>query len=455
MIRGYPGRPSVAPGERLTLHVSTDAPHFKVAFHRWGDGFEAMQVSDWLPGVDAPAGVPETDWQWPPYLFDIPRDWPSGVYVAHLQEPEPAPLAVAMEHAAALFVVRGPGRSRLLYKLPFATWQAYNCTGGGCFYFQPPRSTDPGRPGARLTWRRPGGGIGGQTFGATDYYDPSSPRQTFAHWDAGFIRWLARQGYDDIEFCSDLDVHDDPGLLARHRLLISVGHDEYWTGAMRDHVERFVDGGGNACFFAANLCWWRIHLVDSNSAMVCHQGGPAGALDHWWPQTGVHRPEDSLVGVSYRHGGGWWDGPRTSPGYAVQQPAHWVFATTGLQTGTRFGASSCPPLAGYECDGAPLEWTDEARGLVALAPEAAQCGTPESFVPLAVSPLDAHWQELPHREQHGSGSGLHSSTMGIYSQGGMVFTAGTTDWAQVLVNSSDDCVPIITRNVIEVLGGLR
>ncbi|MFP5405496.1 MAG: N,N-dimethylformamidase beta subunit family domain-containing protein, partial [Gammaproteobacteria bacterium] len=304
MIRGYPGRPSVAPGQPLTLHVSTNAPRFRVAFHRWGDGFQAMQASGWLPGVDAPAGTPDADWQWPPYLFDIPRDWPSGVYVAHLQEPEPAPLAVAMEHAAALFVVRGHGRSRLLYKLPFATFQAYNCTGGGCFYFRPPRSGDPQRPGAKLTWRRPGGGIGGETFGAPDYYDTASPRQTFAHWDAGFIRWLSRQGYDDVEYCADLDVHEDPALLARHRLLVSVGHDEYWTEALRDQVERFVSQGGNASFFAANLCWWRIHMVEGNSAMVCHQGGPEGALDHWWPESGAHRPEDSIAGVSYRHGGG-------------------------------------------------------------------------------------------------------------------------------------------------------
>ncbi len=78
------------------------------------------------------------------------------------------------------------------------------------------------------------------------------------------------------------------------------------------------------------------------------------ALDHWWPTTGVHRPEDSLVGESYRHGGGWWDGPRANPGYAVQEPEHWAFAGTGLQTREHFGANSCPPLAGYECDGAPL-----------------------------------------------------------------------------------------------------
>jgi hypothetical protein len=451
VIRGYPARPTVSPGQRLALHVATDAARFRVAFHRWGDGFQAMHVSDWMPGANAAPGAPWADWEWPQYLFDIPGDWPSGVYVAHLQEPEPLPLALAMDRAAALFVVRGPGRSRLLYKLPFATYQAYNCTGGGCFYHEPPRSPDPARPGARLSWRRPGGGIGGDTFGADDYYDPSSPRQTFAHWDAHFIRWLYREGHEP-EFCADLDVHEDPDLLKRHRLVISAGHDEYWTEAMRDHVERYVDEGGNLCFFGANLCWWRIHLVDGSSAMVCHQGGPNGAFDHWWPATGVHRPEDSLTGVSYRHGGGWWDGPRSSPGYIVQQAQHWIFEGTGLVDGARFGVHSTPPLVGYECDGAPLEAVDGAHDRFALSPRASECGTPSDFTPLAVGPLDARWQELPHREHHGTGAGIHTATMGIHRRSGTVFTAGTTDWAQVLANGSDAVVPLITRNVIERLG---
>jgi hypothetical protein len=452
VIRGYPARPSVRPGQTLALHVATDAPRFRVAFHRWADGFVPMHTTGWLPGLNAPAGPPSADWQWPQYLFDIPRDWPSGVYVAHFDAPDqPVPLHIAMDRAAALFVVRGHGRHPLLYKLPIATYQAYNVTGGACFYHLPPRSLDPARPGARLSWHRPGGGIGGETFGAPDYYDPSSPRQTFAHWDAPFIRWLARHGIEP-EFCTDLDVHDDPEVLAPHRLLLSVGHDEYWSEAMRDHVERFVARGGNVAFFAANLCWWRIHLVDDASAMVCHQGGPKGALDHWWAPTGAGRPEDGLGGVSYRHGGGWWDGPRETDGFIVQDAGHWVFEGTGLRTGDRFGLASTPPLVGYECDGAPLVWCDEARGLAALAPNAAGCGTPEGFTPLAVGPLGAAWQERPPREGRAAGEGLHSATMGLYRRGGTVFTAGTTDWAQVLANGSDPRVCVITRNVIERLG---
>lgn len=162
-----------------------------------------------------------------------------------------------------------------------------------------------------------------------------------------------------------------------------------------------------------------------------------------------------MTGVSYRHGGGWWDGPRQTQGFIVQDGRHWIFDGTGLRTGDRFGAHSTPPLVGYECDGAPLQLVDEARGLFALSPDAERCGTPPGFVALAVGPLDERWQELPHREGRAAGEGVHSATLGLHRcgrSGGTVFTVGTTDWAQVLANGSEPAVERITRNAIERLG---
>lgn len=448
MIQGYPARVSVRPGERLVLHVATDAPRFRMVFYCWQDGMQPMAASAWLAGQCAPARGAADDWDWPAYDFPVPADWPSAVYLVHLETPGGAPFQLASEEAAVLFVVRGPGKSPLLYKLPIATYQAYNYTGGGCFYIDPPRSQAP--PGSKVSLHRPGGGIGGQTWGALDDYDLTSPRQTFAHWDAPFIRWLLQNGYAP-EFCTDLDIHQDPELCRPYRLVISVGHDEYWSEATRDHLEDFVAQGGNLAFFGANLCWWRIHFVANDTAIVCHQGGPQGALDHWWPATGANRPEDRLTGVSYRHGGGWWDGRRRTLGYLVQQPEHWAFAGTGLARGEAFGRDSSPPLVGYECDGAPLAAFDPATGMARLSPVADKTGTPADFCALAVSPLDHDWQELPPREGCAAGEGIHAAIMGIYSRQGTVFTAGTTDWAQVLASGQDARVGQITRNILNHL----
>lgn len=443
MIAGYAAKTSVWPGEVLTLHVSSSAPRFRVAVYRWAGRLVPMQISDWILGEPAPERAPDVDWHWPAYHFLVARDWPSGVYIAHLEEPGAVPVHLALLDAALLFVVRGQGRG-MLYKIPSATYNAYNHAGGGCYYDRPPQSASP--PGARVSFLRPGIGIGGPVHGAADVYDTGSPRQSFAHWDARFIGWLLRRGYDP-DFCTDLDIHHDPGLCRRYRLLLSAGHDEYWSASMRDGVEDFFAGGGNAAFFSANLCWWRIRLADQGKAMVCHQGGPDGARDHWWPE----RPEDALAGVSYRHGGGWWDGPRRTGGYTVLAPAHWVFAGTGLRQGQSFGKDTWPPVVGYECDGAPLASLDADNGIAALSPTARQCGTPAGLTLLAACALDQDWQELPPREP--DAGALHAATMGIFTRGGTVFTAGTTDWVQALAGGADPHLPTITSNVIDRLLG--
>ena len=79
-------------------------------------------------------------------------------------------------------------------------------------------------PGFKVTFRRPGGGAGGvvQPGDPPDAHEPSSRRQTFAHWDAPLIAWLERNGYA-VDYCTDLDLHQDPGLLLPYALLLSVG----------------------------------------------------------------------------------------------------------------------------------------------------------------------------------------------------------------------------------------
>ena len=118
MIRGYAAQPSLLPGNRLGLHVSTTSPQFRVRFYRQGANLEYIAQSEWLRGIQAaePATAAERtrDWNWPEYWFPIPSEWPSGVYIALLIEdvkgrlldpPESAP-AIDGRHGRVLFVVK-------------------------------------------------------------------------------------------------------------------------------------------------------------------------------------------------------------------------------------------------------------------------------------------------------------------------------------------------------------
>ena len=60
------------------------------------------------------------------------------------------------------------------------------------------------------------------------------------------------------------------------------------------------------------------------------------------------------------------------------------------------------------------------------------------------SPNDSEWYNRWERGHEGP------AVMGVYTRGGTVFTAGTTDWARGL--KGDEKVAQITRNVLDKLG---
>ena len=263
MIKGYPERASVAAGGRLVLHVATDAARFRVRFLRCGADLTLCETSGWLSGIPSDERTAGIAWDWPSYTFTIPKSWPSGAYIAQLVEAKARTITPNLgdTQGAVLFVVRGERRSSMLYKIPLATYHAYNYEGHGCYYADSPRSADP--PGSRVTLHRAGGGI--------------------------------------------------------------------------------------------------------------------------------------------------------------------------------------------ECDGAPLETFDTKTARATLASIGKPVGTPDNLKLLAVAPLSKQWNELPPCERFGAGEGIHAATMCVYERNGTVFTAATTDWAQVL--DYDRNVDAITRNVIERLAG--
>jgi hypothetical protein len=441
MIRGYPNPPSILQGEVVRLHIASDTPlHFQIWFYRQGQTLVLKTRTETMVADALPLGAPDRDWNWPIYEYPIPRHWESGAYVARFVPVEQEDIRALADpghpEAAALFVVKNRVAStKILYKLPLFTYHAYNELGYPC------GSLYTGGYN-KLTLHRPGGGIGGRPWDRyfPDDYDASSPRQTFWHWDAPFIRWLERRCFG-IDYCTDLDIHKNFGnFLETYRLLLSVGHDEYWSEQMRRNVEAFVEKGGNVAFFGGNTCWWRVHLVEGNAALVCDKTKLAGddqKRDQWFNVD----PENRLTGVSHRNGGGQWWGNREPIGYRVQHAEHWIFEGTGLRDGDTFGADHA--LIGYKCDGASISDRPNEQG---FAVPRHDDGTPENFVILGTGRLGPEWAQDPE-----GFAGGRTATMGIYANNGVVFTAATTDWPRVLGNG-DPHVEKITENVLRRLG---
>jgi hypothetical protein len=470
MIRGYVEQPSPRAGDVAVLRVSTDAPQFRVEVYRYGAEPALRHRSGWFDGVDAPVHLPFHDWgrqntglhgeplePWPGYELPVGEDWSSGVHVAHLVEGDghgcdrtfPDRTTPDARSGAALFVVRSrTPTAPILVKLPLLTYLAYDLAGGEpydaattsgqwCFY-NVPRAREvpiPFPPGLGL--HRPGGGTGATPYDVfnADPFDPT-PRQTYVHHNARFDRWLERAGYE-AEWCTDVDLHrEGTDLLAPHRLLISVGHDEYYSDAMRAAVEAYVDDGGNVAWFSGNTCWWRV--VFENHP----EHGETFTRLHFWHE--IDHAENRMVGVSFRNGGERDRDDFPIPvGYRVQHADHWVYAGTGLADGDTIGAGADEYLLGYECDGAVFDRTDLDAGR-AVEPTG-EDGTPKDFTILAVGDC----------RPSGWGFGNAAATMGVFGRGrGTVFTGSTTDWSRVLTNGTPASAVLdrITRNVLDRLG---
>ncbi len=360
----------------------------------------------------------------------IPADWQSGYYEVTL--------SIRQEDKETtgklFFVVRSatPGKtSPILLQLATNTYNAYTNWGGHSLYSYHDRD---GLQGHRVSFDRP---LSSQ----------------FSKWELPLAKWAEENGYQiDYAVNSDLEFH--PEILPHYQLVLSVGHDEYWSSPMRDHLEKYIADGGNVAFFSGNTCCWQVRSEDDGRALTCwkqwfnvdplYRQGDHRLLSTAWSHHLVQRPENELTGVGFLWGGyhrshgQFMDGPAS---FKVHRPEHWLFAGTDLQRNDRFGGADT--IVGYECDGCEIQWKDE------LPFPTHRDGTPESFTILGTCPArwapgDSYWYDRFPKDRTGA------AVLGLYTRGGTVVTAGTTDWAHGL-SGNDPAVVQITRNVLDRL----
>src|SRR5260370_33728393 len=134
----------------------------------------------------------------------------SGVYLANLVRDDTGGTS------QIIFVVRNDAsHSDLLVQTSDMTWQAYNAYGGNSLY--------TGNPAGRayaVSYNRP--------------FTTASPN-TCWHAEYSMVRFLEANAYD-VSYTSGADTDSRGSLLLNHKVFMSVGHDEYWSGNQRSSV---------------------------------------------------------------------------------------------------------------------------------------------------------------------------------------------------------------------------
>lgn len=439
-IEGYTNQLSYLPGEEISFHLASSATHCSLVITRLGNSPDTVWISDSVKVGDYP--VPENasshgcDW---PVAFEltIPDTWKTGYYEVMMYVEDAGGKFIQRNRRTAegqlFFVVRSssPGTNKILLQLASNTYNAYNNWGGFSLYSYHARSNLQGH---RVSFDRP-------------------PNSLFHRWELDFVKWAEFQGYElDYAVNSDLEFH--PEILDNYKLVLSVGHDEYWSASMRDHLEAFISDGGNVAFFSGNSVCWQVRSEDDGRALTCwkqtyqmdpvYPSGNHDTLSTLWSHYLVDRPENQLTGVGFLHGGyhrshgQFMDG---SGAYTVHRPDHWIFEGTDVEQETQFGGKHT--VVGYECDGCEMEFID------GLPYPTHQDGTPENFVILATAPArwhpdDSEWYERWEKGRTGA------AVLGTYTNGGTVVTVGSTDWAHGL-RGRDEVVERITSNILNRL----
>jgi hypothetical protein len=350
-IEGYASATSVAAGETIRFFVSTEpASPFRLDLYRLGyyGGTGGRRVASLGPFSGRSQRVPDLgvdrrrDCAWEAATeLAIPADWPSGVYLGKLTAERGGC------QSYVVFIVRDERPCHVLFQCSDSTWAAYNrWPHDGSLYDDGKKEWYWG-PNVQAGWDRPYG-----RYCQIVDAPLSQGSGEFLLWEFPLAYWLEKEGYD-VSYVGNVDTHRRGETLARAKIFLSVGHDEYWSREMFDHVGAARDAGVDLAFLSGNTCYGLVDFhpngagAGERAIRRIGQFGPIepkNALD--FPEILTlpsHGPDESLL-IGARSGY-----PVTGAAdWICTAENHWLFADTGMKNGDRI-----PGLVGWEWHGTP------------------------------------------------------------------------------------------------------
>jgi hypothetical protein len=342
VITGFASETSVAPGQSFHLHVSAPAgARYRVLVYRLGwyhgaGGRLLMCVPSCgssrsavaqppATGPDPRTGLIVAPWRMTDRVA-IPPSAVSGYFEAKLQIVSGT--RAGEVGSIPLIVRERVPRAAVLVQVPVNTWQAYNPWGGKSLYDRP-----------------------GSTHASNVTFDRPYDQQEFHHMgtdlELPWVQSLERHGVD-LGYQTDVDTDQNPSSLLAHRLVFSIGHDEYWTQAMRDAFDLARSDSTNL-MFGSNSDLWRVRYAANRRTLIEWRNPHADPIHDPRYATGFFRafgePECQLMAVEYQE---FAQRPLTAPptAYTVSGRADdpWLSAA-GLKPGDVIDG-----VMGYEWD---------------------------------------------------------------------------------------------------------
>jgi outer membrane protein assembly factor BamB len=411
-IQGFATQMSVDHGQTIQFKIQTPASAYHLDIYRMGyyGGNGARLVATVKPSVALPQAQPPCLVVTAPYVnmvdcgdwgvsasWSVPSDAVSGIYFARLVRDD----VPGGDASHVFFVVRDDeGRSDILFQTSDATWQAYNDWGPDPAHMSSSYSNFT----AKTSYNRPFDNRGSTTVGG------QVKSQVF-NAEYPLVRWLESNGYD-VSYFSSADTDRYGSLLLNHRVFVSAGHDEYWSGGQRANVTAARDAGVNLAFLSGNTGYWKTRWEPSADGtatpyrtLVTYKETEASAkID----------PSPAWTGL--------WRDPRFSPPSDGGRPENTL-------NGTLLGQEQDATLSVSSSEGRMRLWRDTS--LATLAPGATATLTPDT-VGYEFDMDTDNGVQPPGVALLSTTTGLfgpHHATLYRAPSGALVFSAATVQWS--------------------------
>lgn len=437
-IQGFANLTFAKEGQNVTLYVDSRVATYRVIAYRmgWYQGLGAREVwsSPRETGItQPPCGLATTtnmvscaNWH-PSLVMPVTSAFTPGDYLIKLT-------AGARAQSYILLTVWNPSSTATYVVMNRSlVEEAWNTYGGYSFYqgegpcILDQSSYPPCNRARVVSFDRPYD----TAFGASDFLTNEYP----------LVQLMEREGLD-VTYISDVTLSQYPGLLLRHKVLLSLDHDEGWTYSERVAVQSAASHGVNVVYFGAAAMVRHDRLQSSplgpNREVVDYRnayedplsvgGSPMQVTGNTWESPPADWSPISQIGEEYS---GYLSPGLTAP-MVISDASSWVFRGTGLQNGSSLG------------------------GVIASDVDHVIAGSPSNVQILAHSPIP-----LGEGTLSGATSGGVSYSDMIYfttpTSGAGVIDTGNNVWigdlrSCVVAGCAAPTLRRITNNILRVFG---
>ena len=201
------------------------------------------------------------------------------------------------------------------------------------------------------------------TSGGHSFYDKTGgPNQVSFHRPASVqalsfhcLKWFLSIPDINIGYVSDMDM-DDFSNISNAKVLMIVGHSEYWTRNARVNFDKHINNGKHAIILSGNTMWWQVRYSQDRDKLICYKDAVTDTEEDLfmktinWYEPSLQYPILNSIGADFNFGGygiytdNGWDG------FKIVNPK------SPLLNGLGFSLGDILDLRSGEYDGSPVSY---------------------------------------------------------------------------------------------------